>query len=325
MKAYPSIEQFRNVIRAVRVHHDYQGKDEQEQPIYAHTSPYPKLIFTGTVKLHGTNASVVQYKDGHREFQSRERVLSLTQDNAQFMLKMMNKQLDFLFEGIEYEEYIAVYGEWCGGSIQKGVAINGLPLMFVIFGCKVDGQWIPYRDRCDNTQGIYNIHQFPTYEIEIDFEQPEFAQNKLVELTEEIERECPVGKYFGNSGIGEGLVWSCQTEHHHYQFKTKGEKHSVSKVTTIASVDTAMVASIQELVEKAVTENRLLQGIEKLKEMGKELDVKSTGDFLRWVVNDVIKEEQDTIIANEIDPKKLNPAVSNKARLWFINYINSNY
>ena len=43
------------------------------------------------------------------------------------------------------------------------------------------------------------------------------------------------------------------------------------------------------------------------------------GDFLRWIVNDVIKEEQDTIIENQLDPKKINSAISNKARLWFFN------
>ena len=54
MKKYPSIDQFRNVIRAVKTNHDYQGKDtETGEPIYQHTSPYPTLTFNGTVKIHG--------------------------------------------------------------------------------------------------------------------------------------------------------------------------------------------------------------------------------------------------------------------------------
>lgn len=328
MKKYPSIEQFRNVVRAVRLNHDYQGKDSEGNPIYNHISPYPILKFTGTVKLHGTNAAVVKYKD-RIEYQSRENVLSLLKDNAGFCRNMMAKNLDFLFKDcyskdkdLQFENHIAIFGEWCGGSIQKGVAINGLPNMFVIFGVKVDDVWqdVDYIFS-DPVQNIYNIRDFKTFTIDIDFNEPEMIQNKLVELTIEVETECPVGKAFGISGIGEGIVW----EHGGYQFKTKGEKHSASKVKTIATVDIEMIENIKEMVDYTVTENRLEQGIQKLKEANIEIDMKATGEFLRWVITDIIKEETDTIVKNNIDPKKLNSACSNKARLWYINYINTNY
>lgn len=61
MKKYPSIEQFRNVIKTVRFNHDFQGKDENGNPIYQHKENYPTLKFQGTVKLHGTNAAIVKY------------------------------------------------------------------------------------------------------------------------------------------------------------------------------------------------------------------------------------------------------------------------
>ena len=48
MKKYNSIEQFRNVIRKVKERHDYQGKDENGNAIYAHTSNYPTLKFRGS-------------------------------------------------------------------------------------------------------------------------------------------------------------------------------------------------------------------------------------------------------------------------------------
>ena len=142
MKKYPSINQFRNIVRTVRDNHDYQGKDEQGNPISRHISPYPKLMFKGTVKLHGTNAAVVLYKDGRIQYQSRERVLSLQQDNAGFMTYMSGLDLSKLFQGIPFEDYIVIYGEWCGGNIQKGVAITGLPKMFVIFDVVVDGVFL---------------------------------------------------------------------------------------------------------------------------------------------------------------------------------------
>ncbi len=321
MKKYPSIEQLRSVVRTVKAQHDYQGKDENGEAIYKHLSNYPTLTFKGTVKLHGTNASIVLYKDGRKDYQSRERVLSLEQDNAGFMMAMMNINTDFLFKGIPFEDYISVYGEWCGGNIQKGVAINGLPKMFVIFGIKVDDQWIELPNNLfDNEHAIYNILQFPTYDVDIDFNQPELIQNKLIEDTLSVEEECPVGKHFGVSGIGEGIVYTCVSDPN-LKFKSKGEKHSVSKVKTLNAVDVEALAGIQEFVDNVVTENRLEQGLGYLSEMQIEISPKNTGEFLRWVVTDVLKEETDTIVANQFDMKKIKGAVVNKARVWFLNKV----
>lgn len=320
MIKYPSIEQFRHTIKSIRIDHDYKGQDTENKPIYEHTENYPSLLFHGTVKLHGTNAGIVKYKD-RIEFQSRERVLSLLQDNSGFMRNMLNKNLDFLFEGISFNEHIAVFGEWCGQGIQKGVAVSTLPPMFVVFGVNIDGKWFKSCPR-DPSQNIYNVHDFETYILIVDTNNPENTQNDLIKLTEEVEKECPAGKFFGVSGIGEGIVWSCTHNDKYYQFKTKGDKHSVSKVSTLAAVDTEMLANVQELIEKTVTEARLEQGISYLKENNIPIDIKSTGQFLSWIVRDIIKEEEDTIVKSNIDPKKINSAASNKARMWFINYTN---
>jgi hypothetical protein len=321
MKKFPSIDQFRNVVRTVKTQHDYQGKDENGEAIYQHTSNYPTLTFQGTVKLHGTNAAIVKYRDGRLEYQSRERVLSLEQDNANFMMSMMPKDTRVLFSGIEFDDYCAIYGEWCGGNIQKGVAINGLPKMFVIFGIKVDDEWVELPSwKHDNENGIYNILQFPTYNVEIDFNNPETVQNKLIEDTLAVEEECPVGKYFGVSGIGEGIVYKCTTNPN-LIFKSKGEKHSVSKVKTLNAVDVEAMAGVQEFVDNVVTENRLEQGLTYFYENKIEISPKTTGEFLRWVVTDVLKEEIDTIVANQLDMKKVKNAVVNKARVWFLNKI----
>ena len=223
------------------------------------------------------------------------------------------------WDGIKFDNYCAVYGEWCGGNIQKGVAINGLPKMFIIFGYKVDDVWVDVFPQ-SNEQGIYHITQFPTYEVEIDFESPELIQNKLIELTIAVEDECPVGKFFGVSGIGEGIVFEA-TGQPEYQFKSKGEKHSSSKVKILNAVDVESLAGVIEFVDSTVTKNRLEQGLKFLQEMGLSLEPKSTGDFLSWVINDVIKEETDTIVANQLDVKKIKSTVSLKARMWFLNKV----
>jgi hypothetical protein len=324
MKKFPSIEQFRNVIHHIRENHDFKGKDEAGTAIRIHTSPYPTITFSGTVKLHGTNAGIVLYKDEHIEYQSRENVLGEGKDNAGFMTTMKTKNLGFLFEDIEFQDYIAVYGEWVGKGIQSGVAVSELPKMFVIFAIDVDGEWRTDLFMRDPDQGIYFISDFDQYYLTIDFNSPELVQNRLVEITNAVEAECPVGKFFGVSGVGEGVVWAAKHEGVTYRFKVKGEKHSVSKVKTLASVDVEAVRDAQEFVSNVLTDARLEQGIQYLKETGAQIDQTSTGTFLRWVIGDVIKEEGDTIRENTLDQKKIGAATSKKAREWFFNYLNSN-
>lgn len=322
MKKYPSIEQFRQVIRKIREQHDYKGTYENGSACFSHKENYPTLKFKGTVKLHGTNSAVVKYKD-RVEYQSRQQVLSISADNAGFMNEISKKDTSFLFDGIEFNDYIAVYGEWCGGSIQKGVALNQVPKMFVIFGVKVDDNWVDLNPNLhDNSQSIYNVLQFKTYEIDIDFNQPELVQNDIIAMTIEVETKCPVGEFFGVDGIGEGIVFTCVTDQD-LKFKSKGEKHSASKVKKISSVNVDELNSITEFVEYAVTTNRLEQGLMYLTENGILLEPKNTGDFLSWVVHDVLKEESDTIKANILDDKKLKSAIVQKARSWFLTNVNS--
>lgn len=277
--------------------------------------------FVNSILVHNSNASIVKYSDGRLEYQSRERVLSLEQDNANFMMSMSNLNWHKLLRRFNFTDYIAVYGEWCGGNIQKGVAINDLPKMFIIFGIKIDNVWIDLpKDFHSNQENIYNILQFPTYNVEIDFNNPEIIQNKLIEDTLAVENECPVGKYFGVSGIGEGIVYKCTTQPD-LIFKSKGEKHSVSKVKTLNAVDVESIEEIKDFVDSVVTENRLEQGLGYLNEMKIEIIPKNTGEFLRWIVTDVLKEETDTIITNQFHMKKVKNSIVSKARVWFLNKI----
>lgn len=318
MKKFPSLNQFRNVVREVKSNHDYKGKDEQCNPIYLHDKPYPTLKFKGTIKAHGTNAGIVKYKD-RIEFQSRERVLSLESDNANFYSAFYNKDLSNLFKDIEFEEYVAIYGEWCCGNIQKGVALTQIPeKKFIIFGLKIDDVWIDFDESLkDESLSIYNINQFKTYSIDIDFNNPELSQNKLIDMTIEVENECPIGKHFGVSGIGEGIVFQCETNKD-LIFKSKGEKHSVTKVKKLNSVDTEKIESVDKFVEYSCTENRLNQGLENV-----SLDIKNVGLFIKWIANDIMKEEQDTLLYNNLTYKDVSGKVANKCREFFMKKINS--
>lgn len=322
MKKFTSIGQYRNVIHTVRTQHDFVGKDETGEPVYNHGTPYPTLTFHGTCKLHGTNSGICRYKDGRTEFQSRENVLDLEHDNAGFYAANAGKDLDFLFEGIPFEDHICVYGEWCGGSIQKGVALNGLPKMLVLFAVKVDGEYIDFRTygRSKPEINIYNIEDFKTWDIEIDFNQPEYAQNKIIEWTMEVEEKCPVGMKFGCEGIGEGIVFKCVHNGQTLFFKSKGELHAKgSKVKILLPIDVEKLENINQLVELVLTASRLQQGFQHLKDNGKPCNQSSTGDYIRWVMGDIIKEESDRILANGFPMKDLNGPLSKAIRTYYFN------
>ena len=328
MIKFPSIEQFRNVVKQVSENTRYQNSEKDED---GRSLPGPKnwknptLTFRGTVKLHGTNAGVsFNTETGEIIAQGRNRVLTLEHDNFGFALWVKSKEDHFraVFKTFSTDtKYVIVFGEWAGPGIQKGVGISGIERkMFfpfaVMYANSNEDKSFGYQETAKlfNSDDIHSICNFENWSIDIDFENPEKAQNEMIAITEKVEAECPVAKYFGiENSVGEGVVWNCND----YTYKVKGEKHSVSKVKTLAPVDIEQLEAVQEFVEYAVTEERLEQGIAYLKEMEIPLIDKSTPHFLRWVVNDILKEETDTIVGNNLDSKKVNQEVSKRARIWY--------
>ncbi|CAF2385690.1 unnamed protein product [Rotaria sp. Silwood2] len=344
MISYPETEQFRGVITKVLRYTRRREEDRDKE--------LPVMKFIGTVKLHGTNSAIGYQKDSGHWCQSRNNIITPQKDNAGFA-QFIDPLADELFNdyvlpqsSIIREQYeqgrkIIIFGEWCGGNIQKNVAICGLTKMFVIFKIRIIEEnittiedeneddirvdkntfWIGPKDWSNikwHEKLIYNIYDFPTYEIDIDFNFPKLSQNKLIDITEAVERQCPVGEYFNKVGIGEGVVWTEWTlTGGHLTFKVKGEQHSVSKVKTLAPVDTEKLASIQEFIDYACTENRMLQGLDYLREQQLTIEMKTIGTFLKWLLHDIIKEEKDTMEKSNIDPKDIGRAVQSKAKTWF--------
>ena len=188
---------------------------------------------------------------------------------------------------------------------------------WVIFAAReVSGDWLDISSMVfNNSVGIYNIHQFPTYTVEVNFMEATLASIKLAKLVEEVEHECPVGKYFGVSGVGEGVVFTCMVDGTRHVFKVKGTKHSVSKVKTLAPVDVERLNSINEFVEYAVTTSRLGQAAEEV--LGGVFDRKSLGAFIKWVSTDVVKEESDVLEKNGLTMKDVGGKLSKTAKEWF--------
>ena len=339
MIKFPSIEQFRTVVSNVNRHFNFVGLDENGEAIYDQTLPKPVITFKGTVKLHGTNAGVSFNNIGGLWAQSRENIITVEKDNAGFaffvesnkeIFEQMANDVAHVY-GLNLDNNtVSIYGEWCGGNIQKGVGITNLPKSFFIFGVKITphteteeelkanpAYWVDSDFLKNNDVKIYNIEDFPTYSIDIDFNMPQLVQNELSDLTIKVEEECPVAKAFGFSGIGEGIVWTAEFKGNIHRFKVKGEKHSSSKVKTLAAVNVEKLGGIQKFVDYAVTESRFNQACENVFPNNEPIDVRKMGDVIRWVVNDIIKEEMDTMVENQLEPKEINKYISSKVREMF--------
>lgn len=345
---FPSIEQFRNTC------HDVKHFAKMAQ------KPLPKITFEGTVKLHGTNSGISAY-NSHTDpenfwCQSRNQILTVTNDNYGFakfvdsqkeavasLLKSFADKLETLLPNRVF--ILNIFGEWAGSGVQQGVGVSQLPKMFVVFAVGVQDTetenvdtnhrkwvWLKREDIQDvmhnyNLTNFKSIYDFQTWTHEVDFLNPKISQNYFAEQTLLVEKECPVAKAFGVSGIGEGIVFKAisttadyltQDHLNSLTFKCKGREHSVSKVTTIASIDIEKLNSVKELAESFVTKARLEQGIQFLRDNNLEITQKSTGKFLEWVNKDIIKEETDTITGNNFAVKDVMPQVSKMARDWYL-------
>ena len=328
---YPSTGQFRNAIHNLKSALTFAGVDENNNAVYDTTKELPLVDFVGTVKVHGTNASLIMFEDQTIYCQSKERLLSFGYDNAGFWEAMQHIETKELFDKVKTQylklnnkepEYpIIIAGEWAGKGIHNGVAVSEVDKFFMIFGVKVGQDWQPMEDYniSKPEDRIFNALDFPTFKVTIDLNHPGEIQNTLISLTESVENECPVGKQLGatESTIGEGIVWKPKDipwcHNSEYWFKVKGEKHSSSKIKKLASVDVEKLNSIKDFVDYAVTESRLEQG---LGEIG--LDMKKTGEFLKWISQDVFKEESDTLKENNLEMKNIGKELSNKARKWYV-------
>jgi hypothetical protein len=327
--SFPKIRQYHQVLRDLKLHHQYVGKDEIGNPIFDSSIKLPVVDFVGHTKLHGTNSSIVFSYDGSFYCQSRENVIDEVKDNAGFA-HWVNKEGKGIFDLIKHhfdgwDGKVVLYGEWCGGSIQKGVALNELPKMFVVFGgkkvCIVDAEtseWFDTSQIQDHSINVYNITEAPQYRIWVDLERPDKAIEQMTAWVDEIDVECPFAKMLGVSGHGEGIVFREATKHSFDNaFKVKGESHSKSKIKKLPTVDVVKMDGIQEAVETHCHEDRMQQIYDKIVLTEADKVPQKIGDFIRLLIEDAWEEEGDSIRASDISRKEFGAAVSKKAARWF--------
>jgi hypothetical protein len=351
-----SIDQFRGVVRNVKNTAQFKGVDEAGEPIMDRSAISPTYTATATEKIHGTNASVCFSEPDGFWVQSRKNIITPEADNAGCAFFCENTKDSWmkiiqdlaLEHGIDLREnIISVYFEWCGGSIQKTSCVTGLDKRAIIFKhfkvspvqfyeppkvpstwhetCIKYGEWHSFYYIWADNEGnnIFNISNFPSYQIEIDFERHDLAQNKMVEMTLDVEDNSGVAEVFDvPDNIGEGLVWTFIDVNGGLQrWKTKGEKHSPSKVKKLKVVDSAQEQVKIDFVNYCTPAWRLEQAWQTVFGIENEIqepNAKCTGDFIRAVINDVIKEESDVMQEKGLEPKTVNAQISQVARRWFM-------
>lgn len=294
-------------------------------------------FYINDILVHNSNASIC-YNGENLWAQSKENIITVEKDNAGFAFFVeTNKEyftgkLAELREALGVEE-VCIYGEWAGKGIQKGVAVTEIPKHFFMFSIKYkleeDYEWVEFPEASlelilDSERNIRSIYEFETYEMEIDFNKPELFNNKLIAITESVDKECPVGKVFGVSGHGEGVVWVGWFKNTAQTFKVKGESHSKSKVKTLKPVDDEKEQMKINIAQKVTPAYRLSQMYNETFDVlnGGRGDIKRTGDFLKAVNKDILKEEIDVITEAGLEPKEIFGYIAKISKEWFQEQLN---
>lgn len=360
---FPSVDNYKNMLKSVhRVNkREFSHVGDNGEPVF-HQPEVTKLEFEGTVKIHGTNAAVVLWGDDYVMSQSRTRFTSIEKDNhgwAAWVNACGDLYWQELLGGFMPQgEHTAVvlYGEWSGGHIQKGVGVTGMEKAFipvalrsVVFDPehpnvveKAQSLWLEddfaMLDFPEDGKRIFHVDDFGIFNLTIDLEQdPKVGFDAAMAMALGVEEQCPVSKSLNPTNenqTGEGVVFRCLNpgfESSNFWFKVKGEKHQRGSgsrsVKQSVPLNNEQKSARDEFIKIAVTNDRLLQGIESLKESAKDVTIKSTDIYIGWVCKDILKEhtaELAECTKVDLDWKKhLARDISEAARSFFIEYVNT--
>lgn len=306
---WPSIEAFKSVV---------------------HNSKTRGVVtYRGKVKLHGTNAGIT-FDNGDVVAQSRSRIISPESDNMGFAAWAANSSLSPRIASAH-----TVFGEWCGPGVQRGVAISQIGRrVFAVFAVLIDGVYITdpesLEELCPRHEDTF-VLPWMTEPFDINFKH--IGRDIVDRMNADVaivEKSDPwVKSLFDIDGTGEEIVYYPTLPHGIGQllsadcssseylgrrvFKAKGEAHRVNGHKEAVSVNTAQLEGVPEFVEFSVTEARLQQA---LAEIGGDPDITKTGDFLKWVQQDIVKECSDELAQFSLQKKALG-ACGSAAVQWF--------
>ena len=175
--------------------------------------------------------------------------------------------------------------------------------------------------------GIYNISRCGYYHADFNLWDLQGTLDSLQKYTDEVAKRCPFAYTFGVDGKGEGVVWKMTASEKMLNdpFLWVKIKAGDFAVTTKKIRDPAAQKAFEEKKGKAavmaldtVTENRLEQGWDYMREMEMERTTKNIAEFLKWLSNDILVEEKATIEEQAIDEKVLRGEIAKIGREWYL-------
>lgn len=305
---WPSIESLKHVVKS---------------PIAKQTL---SCRYRAKVKIHGTNAAIRCFENT-LVAQSRNRDIFPENDNAGFA-SWVNENNESLLNSIT--PGWAVFGEWFGPGIMKGVAASDIPeKSFAVF-CLMSSDGImitnpeDIKEYIDIQKAPKNMYIIPWYGdvLEINYEDPGSVRTKIESMLFSVEECDPfIESTFGVRGTGEGLVFyplNCidLDAASSLLFKVKGEKHSVKKTKQTVEIDSELLTNIDDFVDSFVTDARLEQCIS---ELGiTDLLPNAMSSVLKWMSQDILKESKDELQQLNLGWKDVSSRVISRVRSLYL-------
>lgn len=304
------------------------------------------VLYNAKIKLHGTNAAIVLSSDQKVYAQKRSEIITPEHDNFDFA-KYVKHTVEPLVTKFNDSFDVIIHGEWYGPGVQNGVACSHLSTRrFAIFAIETteiakdsldhnENDWFVVKPELikiilDNHfhKGIPDTFDILPFFYEHSFYfnlyDKESVESFLLNINHDVENigECDpwIKTNFDIEGPGEGLVFYDLLENDSINniFKAKSEAHRTVKSKTAAQIDPEKTSAKIEFVNSIVTEPRLIQGFDILKEtVGDYPTMKNIPDFLRWVANDVQNECHSEMEANQFYWKDIAKYVNLVSVKWF--------
>lgn len=327
-RKFTSIESFAHV---------YRGQEYFDKKAVVH--------YGAKIKLHGTNAAVRVTPDGYAFAQSRSRDISVEDDNAGFAAFVSDTHDAWGFPPAAADDFnpsdeIIYYGEWAGKGIQKNDAVCQLDqkyfFVFAVYFVNAD-TYVVDPDMIEKMiPDLDQVLVLPwdiCWTAPVDFNNAEactkFANGLANSVADIGERDPFIYGVFGVDGPGEGWVVTplCNPQmdprktgtvdaywYERLTFKVKTEAHAVKKGPS-ASKEFVVPEGVPEFVTMFVTNARCEQG---LSEVGGVADLSLTGEFLKWIGQDVKKESVEELSDAGLDWKDVTKHVNLSARDWWV-------
>ncbi|MEM1009787.1 MAG: RNA ligase family protein, partial [Myxococcota bacterium] len=301
------------------------------------------IHFRGKIKLDGTNAGIQIQEDGTFLFQSRKHLIAPQMDNAGFATwaTQQDEFLQGLYQNLKQMKPqwpVTVFGEWCGPGIQKGTSISQIDRkIFAVFAVLLGtaNRNVPYLlSEPAEIEALLPKHAdvfvlpWHTEPLALNFADPEQLEQHAEVINEHVQRveqnDPWVSEHFHRQGTGEGIIFypdPAQLDKFwkplvlSLLFKAKGEKHQVVRQKRSAQVNPENLSNVRAFVAHVLTEVRLEQGLQEA--CAGQATFENTGAFLRWVQQDVRKENRLELESNQLTWKDVSKPLGHHAAKWF--------